>query len=73
MFNFYREFLDLMPQPLLEVGTVKVVNGDQAIIELPGGGIIHARGQAAIDDKVWVRDGRIEGKAPTLTYVEAEG
>jgi hypothetical protein len=33
----------------------------------PGGGLIRARGSAAIGQKVFVRDDVIEGGAPSLT------
>ena len=36
-------------------------------VALPGGGLIRARGSAAIGQKVFVRDDVIEGGAPSLT------
>jgi hypothetical protein len=36
-------------------------------VALPGGGLIRARGSAAIGQKVFVRDDVIEGVAPSLT------
>ena len=41
-------------------------------VTLPGGGVIHARGQATLGQRVFIRDGVIEGPAPALTYVEGE-
>ena len=49
------------------------VDGDTATITLPGGGVLQARGQATVGQRVFVRDGVIEGEAPALTYVEGEG
>lgn len=72
MSNIYRQFLDLIPARPLEVGEVIAISGGVATIELPGGGIIQARGQATVTQWVFVRDGNIEGTAPTLTYVEGE-
>ncbi len=70
--NPYRAFLDLLPGKPLQVGTVTTVNGDVATITLPGGGILQARGKATLDQRVFVRDGLIEGEAPALAYVEGE-
>lgn len=70
--NPYRVFLDMLPARPLEVGTVLAVAGDVVTIELPGGGRLQARGQTGIGTRVFVRDGLIEGEAPTLTYISAE-
>ena len=40
-----------------------------ATVQPPGGATIRARGQAAVADVVFVRDGVIEGPAPSLTLV----
>ena len=42
---------------------LSVANGT-AVIELPGGGIIRARGATAINTRVYVQDGVIQGEAP---------
>ena len=70
--NPYSRFLALLPARPLQVGTVIATSGDVASIELPGGGTLHARGKATVGDRVFVRDGVIEGDAPTLTYISAE-
>ena len=70
--NPYRVFMDLLPARPLQVGTVAAVDGDVATITMPGGGTLQARGQATVGPRVFVRDGVIEGEAPTLTYVEGE-
>lgn len=69
--NPYARFLALLPAKPLEVGTVLAIEDGVAVIEMPGGGHVHARGQAGVGDRVFVRDGLIEGEAPTLTYIEA--
>lgn len=71
--NAYREFLALMPDQPLEVGEITSIAGGVATITLPGGGVIQARGDGTAGQRVFVRDGVIEGVAPTLTYVSAEG
>lgn len=72
MTNLYRQFLDLIPERPLQVGTVTSASASMATVELPGGGIIQARGQATAGQRVFVRDGAIEGIAPSLTYLEGE-
>jgi hypothetical protein len=72
MTNIYRQFLDLMPARPLQVGTVTAVSGDTCTVELPGGGLLQARGAAAVNDQVFVRDGVIEGAAPALAIVQIE-
>lgn len=69
MRNVYRDFIDLLPPRPLQVGTVQAVATGVATIALPGGGIIQARGQATVGQRVFVRDGLIEGTAPDLPIV----
>jgi hypothetical protein len=66
MSNIYRKFLDLLPARPLQVGAVMSVSGGLATVELPGGGRLQARGQATAGQRVFVRDGVIEGVAPNL-------
>lgn len=73
MFNLFALFKSLIPQPLLYVGTVSAVAGGVATVELPGGGVLYARGDAGVGQRVFVRGGVIESPAPALTYVEAQG
>lgn len=67
MRNPYRALLDLLPTAPLQVGDVTAYSNGVATIELPGGGSIQARGEASVGDRVFVRDGVIEGTAPSLT------
>ncbi|MHB8950686.1 MAG: hypothetical protein ACYC4S_16770 [Rhodoferax sp.] len=69
MRNVYRDFLDLLPPRPLQVGTVLSISGEVFTVELPGGGILQARGQATVGQRVFVRDGLIEGAAPNLPVV----
>lgn len=66
MLNLYRAFLDLIPSPALEVGVVESVAHSVAVVLMPGGGRIKARGSAAVGQTVFVRNGVIEGPAPAL-------
>ena len=70
--NAYREFMALMPDQPLEVGEITSIAGGVALITLPGGGVIQARGEGTVGQRVFIRDGVIEGPAPALTYVEGE-
>lgn len=70
--NPLRQFLELLPARPQTVGDVVAINGGVATVELPGGAHVHARGTATVGDRVFVRDGLIEGQAPTLAYVESE-
>lgn len=72
MANIYRQFLDLLPARPLQVGAVTAVSGSQCTVELPGGGLLQVRGSAAVADQVFVRDGVIEGAAPSLTITPIE-
>lgn len=70
--NIYRAFLDLLPARDLQVGTVIAIDSGVATVELPGGGVLKVRGEAAVNDQVFVRDGVIEAPAPSLSIFEIE-
>jgi hypothetical protein len=65
--NPYKRLLSLLPQRPVLVGTVVSISNGVARIEMPGGGFDSARGQANVNDKVYFRDGQIEGPAPNLS------
>lgn len=67
--NMYSAFKKLIPDAPLLVGTVSTSDGDVKTITLQGGGVLKARGTASNGQKVFVRDGVIEGLAPNLTLV----
>lgn len=67
MHNLYKQFRQLIPDPPLQAGTVVNVGSGVITVVLPGGGLIRARGNAAVGQKVFVRDDAIEGIAPSLT------
>lgn len=68
--NLYRQFLDILPPRPLQVATVTAVAGGTCTVELPGGGVLQVRGDAAVSDRVFVRDGVIEGAAPSGLPIE---
>lgn len=67
MHNLYQQFRQLIPDPPLQAGTVVGIGSGVVTIALPGGGLIKARGNATVGQKVFVRDDTIEGIAPSLT------
>lgn len=72
MLNLYGQLLGLLPQRILQVGTVLSISNGVAVIELPGGGRATARGAATVGGKVFFRDGTIEASAPNLTVALIE-
>ncbi|WP_153108946.1 hypothetical protein [Propionivibrio limicola] len=71
-FNLYARLRNLFPDARLQVGTVSAVNTDSVTVTLPDGALLRARGGANVGDKVYLRDGVIEGSAPDLQIVEIE-
>lgn len=67
--NLAKAFRDLIPATPLQVGNVIATDGGGATIELPGGGRIHARGDVAAGERVFVRSGVVDGPAPDLPVV----
>ena len=72
MHNLYRQFRQLLPDPPLQAGIVVEVGASRVVIALPGGGLVHGRGEATLGQTVFVRDGVIEGEAPSLPQVDIE-
>lgn len=71
--NVYRQLLSLLPEAPLLSGEITVQHADGTVsVELPGGGIVKARGVYASGAIVFVRDGVVEGPAPDLPYAEIE-
>jgi hypothetical protein len=70
--NLFTQFKELIREPRLQIGTVLSITDGTASIELPSGGVIYARGQAAVGDQVFVRNSVIEGVAPSMPVVSIE-
>lgn len=64
--NVFKRLKALLPDPPLLVGVVLYVEGGVATIEVPGGAQLQARGDAGVGQRVFFRDGAIEGPAPSL-------
>ena len=71
-FNPYAAFKALLAPAPLQTGTVQSIHQGVATIELPGGALIRARGQASAGQQVFVRGGLIEGAAPDLPVVTGQ-
>jgi hypothetical protein len=67
MHNLYQQFRALLPDPPLQVGTVIAVSGGVVTVQMPGGGLLKARGDSFVGQKVFVRDAVVEAIAPNLT------
>lgn len=66
MTNLYTQLRGLFPDPPLQVGDVVATDNGVATIELYDGGQVQARGDANVGDRVFFRNGVIEGPAPDL-------
>ena len=64
--NLFRQFEKLLPQRPLLIGTVTAVTTDGLLVELLGGGQVRARGEAQVGERVFIRDGAVEGPAPAM-------
>lgn len=64
MSNIYVQIKALLGPGRLEIGKVLSAANGTAVIELPGGGVIRARGAATVNTRVYVQDGVIQGQAP---------
>ena len=67
MHNLYEQFRQLLPDPPLQAGVVTEVGSGVVTVQLPGGGVLRARGSAAVGQRVFVRDGVVQAIAPSLT------
>lgn len=65
--NLWRRLRQLIPEAPLLIGTVQAVDTYDVVVALPDGGLVRARGSAALGARVFVRDGVLEGTAPNLT------
>ena len=71
-FNPCAAFKALLAPAPLQTGTMRDIHQGVATIELPGGALIRARGQASTAQKVFVRGNLIESTAPDLPVVTGE-
>lgn len=70
--NPFSRLKDLLPEAPLSVGDIVSGSAGAWLVQLPDGAQISVRGNAAVGDRVFVRDGVIEGPAPHLPVVNVE-
>lgn len=74
MANPFARLNNLLPKPLLLIGTVVAhLTDGRSSVEMLDGHIMIARGQSvAVGNQAFVRDGVIEGQAPGLAFYVIE-
>lgn len=70
--NLFTRFQRLIPRPPLRIGDVVAYDNGVATVQEPGGGQSQARGEASVGDRVFFRNGVIEGPAPNLSVAIIE-
>ena len=70
--NLYAQFRRLLPAPPLLVGEVISSGSGIVLVELPGGDRITVRGEGTVSTAVFVRNGVVEGPAPSLAGATIE-
>lgn len=71
--NLWRQFEALLPDTPLMIGTVVSVHMDATLtVALLDGGLLRVKGSATPGDRVFVREGQVEGPAPVLEQVRIE-
>jgi len=68
--NAWSRLQHLSPSAPLQVGSVVAITATGATVQLVGGGLVKVLGAAALNDRVYVRAGAIEGPAPDFAVVE---
>ena len=72
MHNLYQQFRSLLPDAPLQVGRVVAVKAGVVTVQLPGQGLLTVRGEAKLDQMVFVRNAMMEAVAPNLPVVAIE-
>lgn len=67
--NLWKRLKQLLPEAPLLIGVVDSVSAYGAVVLLPDGAYVAVRGNATVGQQVFIRDGVIEGLAPSLTTV----
>ena len=70
--NLFRQFEKLLPARPLLIGTVQAASADGLMVELMSGAQVRARGEAAVGERVFVRDGAVEGPPPAMPVIYVE-
>ena len=70
--NAYRRLIALLPETPTDIGEVTATGADGCTVLLLTGERANVRGSASVGALVYVRDGAIQGPAPSLATVEIE-
>jgi hypothetical protein len=70
--NLWKRLKQLLPDAPLLTGQVVAIQLYGAIVQLPDGALVSVRGEAVLNQHVFIRDGVIEGPAPEMTAVLIE-
>lgn len=74
MSNLWAKFAELLPGDPTLIGKVSSHTADgYSILEMPGGGVMKAKGiSVTTGKKVFVQGGEVRGEAPELEYFEVD-
>lgn len=71
MSNLYLQLKAILAPGRVQIGKVVAVADGAVTVELPGAGLVRAKGQAAEGATVFVLEGVIQGPAPDLpVYID---
>ena len=72
MSNLYAQWRELFAPGPTQAGQVIALDGGVATVQLPGGGILRAKGDTTVGATVFMQDGVILGPAASLPIDSAE-
>lgn len=72
MNNAYKRLIALLPEKPTDIGEVTAIRADGCTVELLTGETVAVMGTATLGAMVYVKDGAIQGPAPSLATVEIE-
>lgn len=71
--NLWRRFQQLASPPsLVTVGACVSADEDECTVEFPGGSRLRVKGAGEVGKNYFIRDGRLDGEAPTLAALVVE-
>ena len=68
--NTWAIFKELLPRDPLLVATLVETDGTTSLMSLLDNGVVRVRGTGTVDNKYYIRSGRIDGDAPSMTQSE---
>lgn len=71
--NLWRRFQQLASPPsLVTVGVCVDADATECTLEFPSGSSLRVRGEGEVGKSYFIREGRLDGEAPTLAPVVVE-